>query len=320
MLTQSIHVVTRLGIADFLEGGPKSYQEIARSAGADPEALYRVMRLLASQGIFAEIGGGRFTLTPRAELLRTGVPGSLRARALIVGEHYWRAFGELYHSAKTGKAAFERAYGMTHYDYLAENPEASELFSTLMTENAAANAAAVAATYDFSGKKTIVDVSGAHGALLAAILRTNPQAHGILFDLPHVVVGARKLLEAEGVAERCELVGGDFFESVPTGGDLYIIMESLGDWDDDHALMILKNCHRAMNEQVKLLLVNAMVPSGNEPSPAKNLDVIVLVLTGSHLRSEAEYRDLVASADFRVTRIIPTQSAWQHSIIEGVRE
>ncbi len=318
MFTQAIYVAARLGVADFLKDGPKSYEEVAKLAGVDPGAVYRVLRLLASQGVFAEIDGGRFTLTSRAELLRTGGADSLRVRALIVGEHYWRAFGDLYHSVKTGKAAFEHAYGMTHYDYLGQNPEASNLFSALMTENAAANVRAIAAAYDFSGTKTIVDVSGAHGALLATILKANPQARGILFDLPHVVAGARKLLETEQVAERCELVGGNFFESVPTGGDLYIIMESLGDWDDDRALMILKNCHRAMKGQAKLLLVNAMVPSGNEPSPAKSLDVIVLVLSASHLRSEAEYRDLVASAGFRVARIIPTQSAWQHTILEGV--
>lgn len=318
MITQAIHVAARLGVADVLEDGPKSYEEIARLAGADAGALYRVLRLLASQGVFAELEGGIFTLTPRAALLREGVPDSLRVRALIVGDYYWRGFGELYYSVKTGKAAFEHAYGITHYDYLAQNVEVSNLFSALMTENAEANVRAIAAAYDFSRTKTIVDVAGAHGALLTTILKINPEARGILFDLPHVVAGARKVLETERVVERCELLGGNFFESVPTGGDLYIMKECLGDWDDQHALMILKNCHRAMTGQVKLLLVDTMVPSGNEPSPAKNLDVILLMLSGGRLRSEAEYRDLVASAGLRVARTIPTQSPWQHTILEVV--
>jgi SAM-dependent methyltransferase len=310
-VAQSIFVVTTLGIPDLLRGGPKSCDELARSTGADPRALSRVLRFLTRERIFTEDDQGRFASTPLADLLRTDVPGSARAQAIIVGELWWRAWGELLYSVRTGKTAFEHAYGMKFYDYLAQHAHAAHLFSAVMVATTKLDAEAIIAAYDFSGMKTIVDVGGAHGALVAAILKAYPQARGILFDLPNALHGARALLNGEGVGERCDVVPGNFLELIPRGGDAYIFKSVFTDWDDTCSLAILKNCHRVLRPQARLLIV--------DPLSSPGLDLSALILTAGHVRAEAEYRGLLASAGFKVTRIIPTRSDAHYSIIEAVR-
>lgn len=319
-VSQSIYVAAKLRIADLLNDGPRSSDELAKSSGSDSRALYRLLRMLASVGIFAEVDQGCFTLTPLAALLQTGAPGSLRAYAIMNGEDwFWRPWGELLYSVKTGKTAFDHVCGMGIFKYLAQHPEAAEIFNEAMTGFTLTSTAVVAA-YDFSGINTLIDVGGGQGALLAAILKANPQLRGVLFDLPSVIEGAKSLIEAEGVAERCELVAGDFFESVPGGAVAYILKFVIHDWDDDRAVTILKNCHRAVVEDGKLLVVEMVIPPGNEPFYGKLADLNMLVLSGGgRERTEAEYRALFATAGFKLTKIIPTQSPTQFSVIEGVR-
>jgi hypothetical protein len=309
-ITQSIFVATGLGIADMLGGGPKSCDELAQSTGANPGALRRLLRFLVREGIFREDGQEHFALTPLAELLRADAPGSVRAHALIVGELWWRAWGALPYSVRTGKTAFEHAYGIPSYDYLGQHAHAAHLFSAVMTATTKQDATAITAAYDFSEMKTIVDVGGARGTLVAAILKAHPQASGILFDLPNAIHHARALLDGEGVGTRCDIVPGDFRQFIPRGGDAYIFKSVFTDWDDERSLLILKNCHRAMRPRARLLIIDPL----NNPS----LDLSVLILTGGHVRAEPEYRALLDSAGFKVTKIVPTQSEERHTIIEAM--
>jgi ubiquinone/menaquinone biosynthesis C-methylase UbiE len=318
-IPQLIYVAAKLGIADVLKDGPKRCDELATAVGADPEALYRVLRALASVDVFAEIDHGSFMLTPLAALLGADAPGSWRATALMHGEWYWRPLGALLHSVQTGTPAFEHVFGMAFYDYLGHHADAAEVFNANMTAGTTQAARAVAAAYDFSGITTLVDVGGGQGALIAGLLQTNPQMRGILFDLPSGLEGARSLLEAEGVAERCALVAGDFFASVPDGGDAYLLKYILIDWDDEHAITILTNCHRAMQEQGKILVVEMLIPPGNAPFFGKFIDIYMLMLGRGRHRTEAEYRTLFDAAGFKLTQSIPTQSPTHFSIIEGIR-
>lgn len=322
MVTQSIYVAAKLGIADLLKDGPKSCDELANAVRAHPDALCRMLRALASMGIFAENQNGHFELTPLAMPLQTGVPGSLRAWAVMMGEEWvWRPWGELLYSVRTGEIAFDRVFAMGLFDYLSRNPEAGETFNEGMTASPMQPASAVVAAYDFSRINTIVDVGGGHGAQIAAILKANPHTSGILFDLPHVIEGARSLLEVEGVAARCELVGGDFFQSVPISGGAYILKAVIHDWDDDRSIAILKNCYRAMTNSGKLLLVERVMPARIEQSAVFHLlarfDLHMMVFNaGGRDRTETEFRALLDAAGFKLTNIFPTQS--MSSIIEGV--
>jgi hypothetical protein len=316
-LSLALHVAAKLGLADLLEDGPRSVEELARAAGAHPPSLYRVLRLLASEGVFAETDPRRFELTPLAAPLRRDAPDSLRARAIFDGEEWnWRAWGQLLHSATTGEPAFERAHGTGFFEYLAEHPAAANGFNALMAEQTAPWARAVVEAYDFSGVGTLVDVGGGYGALLAAVLAAHPPMRGVLYDRPHVVAGARPRLEAAGVADRCEIAGGDFFAAVPAGGDIYLLKHILHDWDDDRCAAILRNCRRAMPGGGRLLVVEALLPPGNEPSYGKYLDLAMLVLLTGRERSEEEYARLLEAAGFALSRVIPTRS--EVSVLEAI--
>lgn len=314
----SIYIAAKLGIADLLKDGPKTCDEMARVTETNPGGLYRMLRVLASEGVFVEAEHGRFELTPQATFLRSDVPESMRPWAILIGELMWRPWSELMYSVKTGKPAFDRVYGMGLFEYLAKNPRIAETFDATMASGTGVAAAALTSAYDFSGMNVVTDVGGGNGALIAAILKSNPHIHGILFEQPAVIERAENLLEADGLANRCELVPGDFFESVPRGGDAYILKFILHDWDDERAIAILKTCHRAMEERSKLLVIEQLIPPGNEPSFTKLLDLQMLVMVTGCERTEADYRALFASAGFRMTRVIPTQSLY--SLLEGVRE
>jgi hypothetical protein len=315
---QALSVAAQLGVADWLKDQAKSADELAPALGVKTRPLYRLLRALASVGVFAEDASGRFHLTPLAEALRSDAPDSVRDFAIYFGaDWHRRVYGELGYSVQTGQPAFEKIYGKPFFDYLAENPGPARDFNNAMTSHSAADSAAVVNAYDFTGINKLVDVGGGHGALLAAILAKNPQMNGVLFDAPHVVVGANDILAAHGVIGRCETVGGDFFASVPAGGDAYIMMHIIHDWDDERALTILKNCHQAMTENGRLLVVEIVISEGNAPSLGKFLDLAMLVLVNSFERTAAEYSALFAQAGFKLTRIVPTASA--HSVIEAVR-
>jgi len=263
-VSQSIYVAAKLGIADLLKDGPKSSDELAKAAGADSAALQRLLRFLSSHGVFAEREDSRFTLTPLAECLQAGAPGSMRTRAIFWGEDWvWRPWGELLYSVKTGRPAFDHIYGVGAFDFFACNAEAAEIFHEAMQGQAKWESAAVVAAYDFSGISHIVDVGCGDGSLLASVLKANAAARGVFFDQSHVVEKARACIEAERIEDRSEWVAGNFFESVPAGGDVYVLKHIIHDWDDVRAVAILKNCRERMRRGGRVLIVDCVVRSGN---------------------------------------------------------
>jgi SAM-dependent methyltransferase len=315
-ITQVISVAAKLGIADLLERGSRTSAELARSTGTHAPSLYRLLRALAHLGVFEEDETGYFSLTPIGECLVSSTPGSMRARAISGGQEWYRAWEDLLYSVQTGEPAFDHVFGVPFFQYLVQNAAAATLFNETMAGSAAQAAAAIRAAYDFSWAKTIVDVGGGNGTLIASILNANPQARGILLDTPQVTDSARTRLLAAGLAGRCDVVAGDFFEAVPSGGDVYLLSFILHDWDDERSIAILKSCQRAMAPDGRLLLIEQVIPHANEPSFSKMYDLHMLVLMGGRERTEDEYRMLLHAAGFRLRTIIATQSP--RSIIEGV--
>jgi hypothetical protein len=313
--TQLLYVAAKLGIADLLQEGAKSSDELAHAVGAHPRALYRVLRALAGLGVFAETPEGRFALTPLATLLQSGVPGSQRASAIWWGERWqWQAYGALLYSVQTNRSAFEHAHGMPFYTYMDQHADAAASFNAWMMSATAPDAATIATAYDFSRIATLIDVGGGQGVLLTTLLHAYPQMRGVLFDLPTVVEGAREAMASAGVADRCTLAAGDFFTEVPRGGDAYTLKQVIHNWDDARAIALLKNCRQAMAPGARLLLIERIIAPDHGPAPAL-LDITVLVNTGAGGRTEAEYRVLLTAAGFTLTTIVPTLSGL--SIIEG---
>lgn len=316
-IAQAIFVAANLGIADLLRNGPRSSEILAEATGAHPRALYRVLRALASVGIFAADDNGRFSLTPLAEPLRSDWPDSVRPFAIMTGSEWiWRSWGEIMHSVRTEKPAFDQVYGAPLFEYYSKHPEIARIFVEGLTSRSRPENLAVVSAFDFSRVGTVVDVGGGQGTLLASILAANPNTHGVLFEMPHVIPMSRSTFEQAGVAERCAFVGGDFFESAPSGGDIYILKKVIHDWDDEQAQSILRTCRAAIPSHGRLLLIELVIPAGNEPSYSKLLDLLMLVYPGGRERTEAEHRSLLASADLGLTRVIPTASTV--SIIEAV--
>jgi hypothetical protein len=318
MRAQAVYVAAKLGVADLLKDGPKTVEEIGESTQAHPGSLYRLLRALASIGIFNEQDDGRFALTPLATTLQSDGPNSVRPLVLLGGEEFhWGAWSNLLHSVTTGQCAFEHVHGMRFFEYLTKHPQAGVTFDTWMTRASQMQIPAIVSSYDFSDCRTVVDVGGGHGSLLAAILKANAHLKGILYDLPEVIQGAREIGRT-GVAERCEAVGGNLFETVPRGGDAYLLKTVIHDWSDKLSLRILKNCHEAMADGARVLLIESIVPAGNQPHSSKFMDLNMLVLNhGGRERTEAEYRSLLEAAGLKLSQIIPTPSPL--SVIEGVR-
>lgn len=317
-VSKAIYVAARLGVADLLAGGAKTVEQLAAGTGAHAPTLRRLLRALAGVGVFREDARGRFELTPMAEFLRSGVPGSQRGFVLHVGESpSWLAWDGLLGSVRTGESAFRTVHGEEVFPYYAAHPESNEPFNAAMVELSNVVAAAVLEAYDFSRYQRIADVGGGRGGLLAAILKATPAARGVVYDQPEVVAGAHATMEAAGVAGRCEYAGGDFFESVPGGADAHVLKWIIHDWDDERALRILRNCRRALADGGRLLLVETVVPEGNEPSFSKWMDLQMLVMTGGRERTAAEYRELLAAAGFEMTAVIQTKSPV--SIVEAVK-
>ena len=316
-VSRSIYVAAKLGIADLLKDSPKSCDELATATGTHAPSLYRVLRALASLGVFAETQPNHFTLTPLAACLQSDTPNSVRACVILQGEEYYQAWGEFMHSVQTGGSSFEHIYGMNLYEYLAQNPESAKIFDEAMTNLSVTEIATIAASYDFSSIQTLVDVAGGEGLLIASILKSNPTLKGVLFDRPHVIERAKPFLEAEGLLERCQLAAGNFFESVPEGGDAYILKYIIHNWDDERAIAILKQCHKVIPDNGKLLVGEKVIPPGNEPFTGKFFDLHMLAVTSGRARTEAEYRALFEKAGFKLTRVFPTQE--EVSILEGIR-
>ena len=314
-LSQALHVAATLSIADFLADGPRSVANLAEATGTDQSALYRLLRTLASVGVFVETDDG-FCLTPLAMYLRSGVPGSVRAWAMHIGQQYfWQTWGHLLDSVRMGEPAFQTLFGMNPWEYREAHPKANAIFNQAMTDLAAGVVNAVVESYDFSGIEVLVDVGGGEGALLAAILTAYPTLHGILFDQPHVVTDAWAVFERAGVAARCEVAQGSFFDAVPGGADAYLMKSIIHDWDDASAIRILLACRTAIADTGKLLLVERVIQPGNDPDPAKFLDLNMLVMLGGRERTADDFRALYTQSGFHLTRIVPTASGF--SVIEG---
>jgi hypothetical protein len=316
-ISRIVHLAAELGIADRLAPGAKTAEELAGPTKMSPVPLYRFLRGLANLGILTEGADRRFGLTPLGEALRTGAPGSARASILTIASPWWvQGFGELAYSVATGKSGFEKSLGMPIFDHLAKNPDLAALFSETMIGFHGQEPAAIAAAYDFTGIRTLADVGGATGFLLAAVLEKNPQMKGILFDLPHVVAGAPALLEARGLEDRVTIEPGSFFERIPAGADAYILSHIIHDWSEPQCLTILGHCKQAMAANAKLLIVEMVLPEGDEPHPGKMLDLMMLVGPGGQERTAKDYEALLAKAGFRMTRVVPTASAV--SVVEAV--
>jgi hypothetical protein len=314
---QAVYVAAHLGIADLLErNGPQTPNQLSATTSVQARPLYRLLRALASLGIFAEDEQGRFSLTPLAECLLSDRPASQRSLALMMGEEHYRCWGELLHSVQTGHTAFEHLYHQPVFAYLAEHPRQAATFDQAMTGVHGAETAAMLDAYDFSGIKTLVDVGGGNGSLLLATLQRNPSLQGILFDRADVIERARANVESAGLQDRCRLAAGSFFEAVAAGGDAYLMRHIIHDWNDQQCLTILRCCRQVIPATGKLLLVETVIPAGNDPCFAKLLDLTMLAIPGGMERTEAEYRTLLSGAGFRLQRVVPT--AADIHVIESV--
>lgn len=315
MTTQAVYAAAKLGIADVLAEKPMTASEVAERVNAHPEMTYRLMRLLASNGLFTEGEDRRFELAPLGDALRADAPLSMRPFALLIGDPiHWEDWSHFTESVQTGEPVVEKLRGMTTWDYVGANPEYGAVFfggmgalSTLETEP-------VLAAYDFNQFKRIVDVGGGFGAMLTAILGKAPNATGVL-SAPPSVEGAQHALEQNGVADRCTVDGRPFFEAVPADGDAYLLKHIIHDWPEQQCRKILENIRAAINPDGKLLVMEFVLPEGNEPHTGKLVDMWLHLLVGGRERTEAQYRELFASAGFRLTRIVPTETPL--CIIEG---
>jgi hypothetical protein len=295
--------------------GPKTAEELAQAVRAHAPSLYRVLRALASVGIFAEDAAGRFELTGKARLLVSGT-GSFRSTAIAVGApwHY-RVWGSFLHTVETGEVAWNHSTGQSLFEYFASHSDHARMFDDMMTEFSVLESAAIVEAYDFSVFHTVADIAGGNGFLLAAILERHPTMRGILFDLPHVTPGAARLLSRDGISARSEIISGDMFHFVPGGADAYLLKNILHDWDDEPAVCLLSNIRRAMGPQSTILALQEALPPGNAPSAGKLLDMQMLLIGGRE-RTETEYESLFHAAGLRLTRIIPTEAPIH--VIEGV--
>lgn len=318
-VSMAISVAAKLRIADHLADRSQTAEELAAQTGADPRSLFRLLRALASVGVFASNPQGQFRLTPLGELLRTGVPGSLRGVADYCGADWsWRAWERLMHSVQTGETAFDHVFGERVFEYLAKRPEESAVFNEGMTGFSGIASEAVTLAYDFSPFRKLADIGGGHGFLLATVLAKYPTLQGILFDSPHVVAGAGSLLQEFQVADRCQIVGGDFFSQVPSGCDAYLLKHIIHDWNDADATRILRVIHAAAHPGTRLLLVEMVIPPGDTPHPGKLLDLEMLVVASGQERTESEFRELLKAAGFRLLGVTATRSP--ASIVEAVAE
>ncbi|MEJ7588195.1 MAG: methyltransferase [Ferruginibacter sp.] len=315
--SRAIGFAAELGIADLVKEEAKSAEELAQQTGMHSRSLYRLLRACASVGVFREDDSKRFNLTPLAQPLLTEVPGSLRAFATMINTDWqFQTWAHLPYSIETGKPAFNKVHGMSSFDYFWSHEKAGKTFNDAMTSNSAFSSAAVLDAYDFSGINTLVDVGGGHGLLLASILQKYPTLHGILFDMPAIVEQAKELIDSYGVSDHCERMGGDFFSAIAAQGDAYIMKHIIHDWDDEQCITILKNCRNTMTPGGKVLVVEMIIPGGNEPSIGKFIDLQMLLYLPGCERTEAEYRILFDKAGLQLTRIVPTMSPFR--IIEGV--
>ncbi|CAN5479168.1 methyltransferase [soil metagenome] len=314
---RAISIVAQLRIADLLADSPKTAEELALTTNSHPRSLYRLLRACASVRVFSEDSDKRFSLSPMAEFLRSDNPQSLRAFAeMLAHAEQFQTWSALDFSVQTGTPAFDKVHGMPIFEYYPTHPKSGQIFNDAMTSMSLGSSMAVIQAYDFSGINKLVDIGGGHGFLLASVLEKYPTMTGVLYDTAPIVAQAKELVEKHGVANRCQMVGGNFFESAPSGGDAYMMKHIIHDWNDAECVMILKHCRKGISEGGKLLVIEMVVPTGNEPSLSKLLDLQMLAVLPGCERTEAEYSALLNQAGFKLTKIVSTMSPY--SVIEGV--
>ncbi len=314
---RAIYAFAKLGLADLMGDRPVGSDALAAAAKVDPRALYRLLRTLSMAEVVSESPDHEFTLGPLGEALRSDAPGSMRAWAIFSGEPaYLKAWEEIVESVRTGGTGWERVHGMPIFEYIGKHPETARIFDEAMTSLSAGEAPAILDAYDFSGIRKLADIGGGQGLLLRTILGAHPGMKGVLFDRPDALEGIEAQLRKDGLADRCEIVPGDFFESVPSGADAYLLKYVIHDWNDERSVAILRNCRRAMPGDAKLLLVETIVPEPGVPHFAKLQDLEMMVVVGSQERTVDEYSRLLDTAGFRLVRVVPTTEP--ASVIEAV--
>lgn len=313
-----IYAAAKLNIADHLKGKPQTADQLAEASHSDAASLYRVLRALSSVGVFKENEQHQFELTALGNTLQSDTPGSMKAMAIAqLGDHF-NAWGNLMYSIKTGHIAFDQIEGMSVWKYYEMHPDEGVNFMKAMSELTGAVIQHVLPEYDFTNFQSIVDVGGGNGALLMAVLDKAPQARGIVFDEEYVVEETRRILEQKGYNNRCETTAGSFFDFIPANADAYLMKMVLHDWNDQDCSKILTNCRKAMKPGSRLLVLDAVIPEGNEPHPGKFMDINMLAMTGGRERTENEFSHLFAHAGLKLLRIIPTHSP-MFSIIEVIK-
>lgn len=303
LYSAALHTAARFGIADHLAGGPRTADELAAAAEVNGPHLYRLLRFLATKGVFSEDDEGRFHLTPLAQPLRTDVEQSLRDYIMVRGEPvFWQSAAQLHEGVRTGTTAFENLYGIPFYDHVAADPALSRAFNSSMAAFSESLSNDVVEAVDFSAYKTAVDVGGGRGGLLRTVLRCNPLMRGILVDLETVVAG--HVLDTPELAGRWSARAGDFFDSVPSGADVYLLKHVLASWPDEACVRILQTCRAAMPAHARLLVINAMATAGNDPHPGKTIDMLMMTVLNGRSRTRAEYEVLLAAAGFTVKHVL----------------
>jgi len=311
-----LYAAAKLGLADLLAEGPKTSEELAAMTGAHAPSLHRILRGLVVVGMFFE-EEERFGLTCLGQMLRTGVEGSLRNQALVCGEQYMVAWSGLVHSAMTGETAFAHVFGVDPWEHRQRNRALSERFHADLNTETARSAVAIVEAYDFSASRVLCDVGGGYGALLCAILAACPAMRGILLEQAHVATGARAYVESQALDQRCSIVEGDFFESVPEGAEAYVMKSIVHDWPDARGVAPLKNCRRALGDDGRVILIERLMPALAKDAPdTVRVDLHMLAVTGGRERSEAEYQGLLEAAGFGLARVVATRSPF--CVIEGV--
>jgi hypothetical protein len=314
-ISQAIGVAAELGVADLVADGPLVVSELAARTGSEPASLYRLLRALASVGVFEEVDGQRFAMTPLALLLRSDVPGSQRSFATMMAAEFDAAWGRLLHSVRTGVPGFDVHYGQAFFDYMLANPARHRIYDEAMNGVHGAETEPVLDAYDFTACRRVVDIGGGNGLALETLLQRHVEVVGVLFDLPAVADRARASLATSSSSDRLQIEGGDFFAGVPAGADAYLLRHVVHDWPDREAVAILRRCREAAAPGARVLVIEMVVPPANQSGFGKWLDLMMLVVGGRE-RTAEEYRALYAAAGIEYRRIIPT--ACEVSIVEGV--
>lgn len=316
-VSAAVYVVAKLGIADLIKDEPRSSESLAAKTSTTEQALYRVLRAVASAGIFTEVGDRTFAHTPMSETLRADHPNSVRDLTIWINEpDHWKVYGDLMHSVKTGEPAWDKYHGEPVFPYLFQtNTELGEIFNRAMTSYSHQTIGPLLEAYDFSQASVVADIAGGFGHLLGAVLKANPEANGVLFDLPEVLEGAPKMLESYGVGDRVELVSGDFTKEIHVNADIYMLKHIIHDWYDEKDELILRNIRANMSDDAKVLIIETVVPEGNDPHFSKIIDLEMLAAPGGMERTAKEFETLLEKSGLKLTRIIPTMGLM--SIIEA---